>query len=191
MRRHWRTAVVSLVSLGAVLHRDAAWFTDSTDKVLCKLPLGRDGALPAAARRLEITGVEYGEGVNANGIVPTPDGRNLLVVQSNQGRLLRVDPRTGRAGVVDLGGESLQFGDGLLLKGRTLYAVQNRLNVVAEVRLNDAGTAGTVVRRIGDPRFDVPTTAAAFKGRLYLPNARFTTPPTPTTSYNAVAIIVR
>ncbi|MBA9006208.1 SMP-30/gluconolactonase/LRE family protein [Thermomonospora cellulosilytica] len=174
-----------------VLHRDAAWFTDSTNKVLYKLPLGRDGALPAAARRLEITGVEYGEGINANGIVPTPDGRNLLVVQSNQGRLLRVDPRTGRAGVVDLGGESLQFGDGLLLKGRTLYAVQNRLNVVAEVRLNDAGTAGTVVRRIGDPRFDVPTTAAAFKGRLYLPNARFTTPPTPTTSYNAVAIIVR
>jgi hypothetical protein len=29
----------------------------------------------------------------------------------------------------------------------------------------------------------VPTTVAAYKGSVYLPNARFTTPPTPTTRY--------
>jgi hypothetical protein len=29
---------------------------------------------------------------------------------------------------------------------------------------------------------------AAFANRLYLPNARFNTPPTPTTPYTAVAI---
>jgi len=34
----------------------------------------------------------------------------------------------------------------------------------------------------------VPTTVAAFRDRLYLPNARFTTPPTPTTPYSVVAI---
>jgi hypothetical protein len=34
----------------------------------------------------------------------------------------------------------------------------------------------------------VPTTVASFGKRLYLPNARFTTPPTPETPYNAVAI---
>jgi hypothetical protein len=44
------------------------------------------------------------------------------------------------------------------------------------------------VERIGDPRFDVPATVARFGHRLYLPNARFTTPPTPTTPYDAVAI---
>ena len=43
---------------------------------------------------------------------------------------------------VDLGGEILTNGDGLLLQGRTLYVVQNRLNLVAEFRLNAAGTAG-------------------------------------------------
>ncbi|NUT95827.1 MAG: superoxide dismutase, partial [Saccharothrix sp.] len=54
--------------------------------------------------------------------------------------------------------------------------------------LDKAGTSGKLVTKITDPRFDVPTTVAAFANRLYLPNARFTTPPTPTTTYNAVAV---
>ena len=33
------------------------------------------------------------------------------------------------------------------------------------------------------PGFDVPTTIASYRHSLYLPNARFTTPPTPTTDY--------
>ena len=41
---------------------------------------------------------------NANGIAPTPDGRGLLVVQSSTGFLFRVDPRTGVARQIDLGG---------------------------------------------------------------------------------------
>jgi hypothetical protein len=45
-----------------------------------------------------------------------------------------------------------------------------------------------VVTRVTDPRLDVPTTVAAFGNRLYLPNARFSTAPTPTTTYAAIAI---
>ena len=82
----------------------------------------------------------------------------------------------------------LTAGDGLLVSGRTLLVVQNRLNQVAVVHLNREGTEGEIVGTLTDPRFDVPTTVAAFGNRLYLPNARFTTPPTPTTPYNAVAI---
>jgi sugar lactone lactonase YvrE len=38
-----------------------------------------------------ITGdLVYGEGFNANGITRTPDGRALLVVQSNTGWIFRV-----------------------------------------------------------------------------------------------------
>lgn len=172
-----------------VLTAGAAWFTDSLNPVLHRLPLGRDGRPPAAAQRIPLTGdIVYGPGNNANGIAPTPDGKGLLIVQSNAGLLFRVDPSTGRTRAVDLGGETLVNGDGLLLRGRTLYVVQNRLNTIAVLRLNSAGTSARVVTRLTDPRFDVPTTVAAFGGRLYLPNARFTTPPTPTTTYDIVAI---
>ncbi|MFD8533033.1 SMP-30/gluconolactonase/LRE family protein [Streptosporangium canum] len=170
-----------------ILTQGAAWFTDSTNPVLYKLPL-RDGRLPTAAQRIPLTGdLVYGDGFNANGITPTPDGRGLIVVQSNTGGLFRVD-WSGATHRVNLHGESLREGDGLLLRGRTLYAVQNRFNAVAVLRLNEAGTDGRVVRRVSDPRFDVPATVAAFGSRLYLPNARFDTSPTPTTPYTAVAI---
>ncbi|MGA6162468.1 superoxide dismutase [Amycolatopsis magusensis] len=175
-----------------ILTEDAAWFTDSTNPVLYKLPL-HAGRLPGAAVRIPLTGaLTYGEGFNANGITATPDGRGFLVVQSNSGGLFRVE-ETGVTHRVDLHGESLLDGDGLLLRGRTLFAVQNRSNTVAVVRLNAAGTEGRVVRRVTDPRFDVPATVAEFGSRLYLPNARFrfTTPPTPPAPdmrYDAVAI---
>ncbi|MDF5757085.1 superoxide dismutase [Spongiactinospora sp. TRM90649] len=169
--------------------RDAAYFTDSTNPALYKLPLGRKGELPAAPVRIPLSGdIVYGPGFNANGITPTPDGRALLVVQSNTAKLFRVDPATGAATAVDLGGEALTAGDGLLLSGRTLYAVQNRLNTVAVFTVARDGRAAKLVERRTDPRFDVPTTVAAYGKLLYLPNARFSTPPTPTTTYTVVGI---
>lgn len=179
-----------------ILTQGAAWFTDSTNPVLYKLPLD-GGRLPSTAVRVPLTGdlVYQGgpdspgsAGFNANGITPTPDGRGLLVVQSNTGGLFRVEP-SGRTRRVDLHGESLPEGDGLLLQGRTLYAVQNRLNTVAVLRLDATGTDGRVVRRVTDARLALPTTVAAFGSRLYLPNIQFfATGPTPDVSYSAVAI---
>jgi len=170
-----------------ILTLGAAWFTDSLNPQIYKVPL-RHGRLPDAAETIPFSGdIAYAEGNNANGITPTPDGRGLLIVQSNKGLLFRVDP-TGATRQVDLGGETLVNGDGMLLIGRTLYVVQNRDNVVTVVHLNARGTAGTVVRKVTDPRFDVPTTVAAFAGWLYLPNARFSTTPTPTTPYSVNAI---
>jgi sugar lactone lactonase YvrE len=171
-----------------VLSRRAAWFTDSRNPVLYKVSLGH-GTLPDDFTTLPLSGdFVQGEGNNANGIAVTPDGRALLVVQSNVGLLHRVDTRTGVTSQVDLGDLVLTNGDGLLLDGSTLFVVQNRLNQVAMLRLNFSGTRGRLVRTYTDPRFDVPTTVAAFRDRLYLPNARFTTTPTPDTPYNAVAI---
>jgi hypothetical protein len=109
-------------------------------------------------------------------------------VQTATGKIFRVDPGTGVATTVDLGGYVVTAGDGLLVVGRTLYAVQNQLNLVAVFDLNAAGTSGSLVKTITDPRFDIPTTVARFGNRLYLPNARFTTPPTPDTVYTANAV---
>ncbi|MFM9612419.1 superoxide dismutase [Streptomyces sp. V2] len=172
----------------------AAWFTDSFQPALYALPLGRGGALPAAddVVRLPLSGAWAqvpGEVVNANGIARTPDGSALLVVQSGVGALHRVDPRTGVTTLVDLGDAApLTNGDGLLRAGRLLYVVQNRQNAVDVFRLAADGRSGVFLRRITDADFDVPTTAAAYQGRLYLPNARFTTTPTPETAYAVVAV---
>ena len=95
---------------------------------------------------------EQVQGFNANGIAETPDHRALLVVQSATGLLFRVDPATGAATVVDLGGYALTNGDGLLVVGRTLYVVQNQLNLVAEIRLDAHGTSGVLVDHADEPR---------------------------------------
>ena len=174
-----------------ILTPDAAWFTDSLRPVLYKVPLGRFGRLPDPSAVVEVPlsgAYTHQSGFNANGIARTPDGTALLIVQSNTGRLFRVNPATGATTAVDLDGQLLTAGDGLLRQSRTLFAVQNQLNRVAVIRLNDAGTTGEITGFLTDARFDIPTTVAAFGSRLYLPNARFTTPPTPTTTYTAVAI---
>ena len=185
------TAAPSFVN-DVVLTAHMAWFTDSFQAQLYGVPLGRGGRPGPAADvvTLPLTGdwVQQAGGINANGITTTPDRRALLVVQSGTGFLFRVNPRTGVATPVDLGGALLTNGDGLLRQGRTLYAVQNRLNQVAVVRLNATGTRGRLVDTLTSPAFDVPTTVAAFGHRLYLPNARFSTPATPSTTYSVTAI---
>ena len=174
-----------------VLTDDAAWFTDSQAAVLHVLPLGPDGELPTQAevRRVPLSGDwQQVEGFNANGLTRTPDGRALLVVNSTSGLLYRVDPATGEARVVDLGGTSLTNGDGMLLQGRTLYVVQNQDQRITVLRVSADGTSGERVGAITDADFDVPTTVARKGQRLYLPNARFSTPPTPETTYDAVKV---
>lgn len=175
-----------------VLAPDAAWFTDSFNPALYRLPLGRYGSLPGpgGAVRVPLTGAwAQSPGFNANGIERTPDGRALLVVQAGSGALHRVDPRTGVAARVDLGPAALPDGDGMLLLGRALFVVQQQQNAIDVFRLDRAGARGRFVRRITDPRFEIPTTVAAFRNRLYLPNARFgIDTPLPTTTYTAVAV---
>ncbi len=162
------------------LARGSAWFTDSNNPFLYRLTCGEVTQVP-------ITGeFVYEAGFNANGIAPTPDGKGLLVVQSNTGKLFRVGfDGVSRQVALDY---TLTNGDGLLLEGRTLYVVQNRMNLVSVFTLDAKVTTATLRRTITDPRFDVPTTAARFGDRLYLVNARFTSPQTPETTFNGVAV---
>jgi hypothetical protein len=106
----------------------------------------------------------------------------LLVAQSSTGKLFRVDPATGTADEVDLGGVAVSSVDGLELQGGTLYAVRNS-DLVTVVRLGSQLATGTVLGDITDPGLDVPTTATVAAGRLWVVNARFGTGPTPDTEY--------
>jgi hypothetical protein len=166
-----------------VVTRDAVYATDSMMQQLAVVPLsGKELPDPEAATTLPLTGdLEYIEGFNANGIVAKRGF--LLVVQSNTGLLFRVEPSTGETVQVDLGGYPLTNGDGLELRGSRLFVVRNMDNLIAEIRLGRHLTTGTLVRELTSPDFDVPTTATFAAGRLWAVNARFGTPPTPTTAY--------
>jgi hypothetical protein len=162
-----------------IVTRDAAYFTDSRLQQMYVLPLGRRGALPdqSEVETVPLTGdIQYTTGNNANGIESARGGRRLVIVQSNTGKLFRVNPRTGRTREIDLGGATVVNGDGLLLQGgRKLYVVQNRDNKIAVVKLDSKLREGRIRKEITDPDFDVPTTLTRARGSLYAPNARFGT----------------
>jgi sugar lactone lactonase YvrE len=168
-----------------VVTSDAVYVTDSMFGHLDVIPLGDGGALPdpADVEMLEISGdFELVPGFNLNGIVATRGW--LIAVQSNTGTLFRIDPETGEATEIALlGTDSVSNGDGLELRGSTLFVVRNQLNLVAEFKLGPQLAAAILVDEHTSSAFDVPTTAAWVAGALYLPNARFGTPVTPDTEY--------
>ncbi len=161
-----------------VLAGGSAWFTDSNRAQLYRAPITRRLFGQGAIETLPLTGEwEQVDGeLNANGISTTPDGSALLVVNSTTGKLYRVDPATGATTVVDIGRVNLAAGDGLLRQGRLLYVVRNRINAIIVLRMAPSGTTANRAKIIRSDDFDVPTTLAGFRNRLYLPNARFTTP---------------
>lgn len=172
-----------------IVTRKAAFFTDSFAPVLYKVDLDRRGRLPGSFSTLPLGGdFTQIDGFNANGIEATPNGKTLFVVHSSLGIIYRVDPDTGNATEIDLGGESAGNGDGLLLVGRKLYVVRNFINQVSEFRLNHDYSAATLTKVITSDNFDIPTTVDNRGSSLYLVNARFTTPPGPTVTYDIVRV---
>lgn len=177
-----------------IVTRDGAYFTNSALAEYYRVPLGPGGepADPADVETIPLSGEwQQVPGFNANGIEALPNGNTLIIVNSTQGTLYSVEARTGVATLIDLGGASVSAGDGILLVGgRTLFVVRNRLNLIAVVELAPDLSSGEVVREITQSNFDVPTTIAKWANQLYVVNARFTTPPTPTTPYTIVRVTV-
>ena len=175
-----------------VVTRDAAYFTNSNQPELYRVPLANNGEPLGSSQTIPLTGdyqFDSSPGAfNANGIAATPNGKALIIVNSSDGALYKVDPLTGVATRIDLGGASVPNGDGILLQGKTLYVVQNQLNQIAVVELNSDLTEGTIVDTITSSSFRVPTTIARFGNSLYAVNARFGTPPTPDTEYEVVRV---
>lgn len=169
--------------------RDAAYFTNSQAAVVYRVDLGAGGVPTGTWQAIPLTGDwQQVPGFNANGIAATPDGKTLLVINSTSGVLYNVDPATGEATAVDTGGTVLTMGDGILLQGKTLYVVRNRANEIVELTMSPDFLSATYVATLTDPDFDVPTTIAMHGSRLYAVNARFTTPPSPTTEHDIVLV---
>ena len=87
-------------------------------------PARRASGRPADVTTLPLTGIAFEPGqFNANGIVAARGW--LIVVDSFTGGLFRVDKTTGVATEISTGGVSVANGDGLELRGSTLYVVRN------------------------------------------------------------------
>ena len=163
----------------------AIYATDSINQQLLVVPLGKHGGLldPSKVKTVPLTGdISYGAGFNANGIVSRAGW--LVIVQTNTGKLFRVNPWTGVTKAIDTHGADLLNGDGLLLRGSRLYVVRNIDDKVAVVTLSRRLTSARLIRVITSSSLDVPTTATFAAGRLYVVNARFgVADPTTTAHY--------
>ena len=186
-----------------VVTKGGAYFTDSVNPVLYKIPIAPDGGLgPAQTIRLSGPAATILGAFSLNGIDATADGDTLVVAHSSLAALFTVDPRTGASREIVLTGGSLVAGtpDGILLDGDTLWVVQNFANQVAEIRLSPDLSSGQVVTQITNAdvagRFRVPATVAEHGNRLAIVNARFDLglpPPLgtgvpPGTDYNVVLV---
>jgi outer membrane protein assembly factor BamB len=180
-----------------VVTRRGAFFTDSNNQQLYRLSFGPGGSLPTASETLALTGdLSYSAGFNLNGIDATKNGKKLLAVQSNEGKLFRINPRTGVTRELELTGGNVMTGDGILLQGKRLFVVQNTMNQIAVIRVDRRLTKGAIKRLItrdDGVAFDVPTTIDDVgHGTLYAVNARFGVAPAdrPTAAYNLVRVDV-
>lgn len=112
-------------------------------------------------------------GFNFNGIVATPDGRALLVVQSNAGKLWRFDVRTRAVAEVTIGTADLTSGDGLVLAGHELTVVRNFPRRLVTLALDRRWREAHLIADVATPPDRVLTTAKIAKDRLLAVDSKF------------------
>jgi hypothetical protein len=179
-------ADVAVAPPGTVLLNDlvvtpgGVFVTDSFSPRLFIVPLSPSGAV-GAPRALAVTGPA---GANLgfpglNGIDATESGNVLVVGHTILGGMYTVDPVSGVSSAIDLPQGAVPPGvsDGILLRGRTLWVVENFANRIVELNLSSDLSAGTVARVIDNDAagglFRIPTTMALQGDRLVAVNARF------------------
>ncbi|HEU4542778.1 MAG TPA: hypothetical protein VFR23_16735 [Jiangellaceae bacterium] len=170
--------------------RDAAWFTDSAHPHLYRVPIAPDGSV-GAPTTLVLSGPAANQSgdFNLNGITATPDGKTLIVAHSGDSTVYTVDPVTGAS--ASIANADLPAVDGILLEAGRLWAVQNFLNQVTELRLSPDLSSATIESVITHPAFQVPTTVARHGDKLALVNAKFDTGIPPTADQYEVVVVDR
>jgi len=158
----------------AVTSDGAAYFTDSNNPILFKVAADANGQY-TLERWLDFTGtaLTYQTGFNLNGIAASADDKYLIVVQSNTGKLFRIEIATKAVSEINLGGTTLTNGDGILLNGKTLYVARNQQGLIVKLQLSDDLASGSVVSNTSDPLLAYPTTLAWADGRLLVVNSQF------------------
>lgn len=111
------------------------------------------------------------------GIVTTRDDRFLLTSQGTTGQLWRIDLATRGIVEVDLQGASIVNADGIVLKGKKLWVVQNFARQVSMFKLDSDAESARLKRVQRTPGDRTLTTAKLAKGRLLAVDSQFGFPP--------------
>lgn len=168
----------------------AAYFTDSNQPRIWRVAQGTGGQwqlelwLDASAQVPVVL-----PGFNLGGIVATPDGRWLLVSQGTTGRLWRVDLATREMVPVDLGGASIVNADGIVLRGHTLWVIQNFTRQISELALAGDWSTARLVSTTQTPVNSTYTTAKIAKGRLLVVDSQFGFPPAAAPAADRVQVL--
>jgi hypothetical protein len=152
-----------------------AWFTNSRQGELYFIPVDDDGDL-GSVRTLALKGpaAELSGDFNLNGIAYSSDARRLVVAHSANKALYTVSPRTGASTAIK--GVKVPNADGVLVKGDTVWAVQNMSNQISRLRVNFHESTAKLREVITSRHFNIPTTAALFDDTLAAVNAKFGVP---------------
>ena len=151
-----------------------AYITDSMSPVIYRVvPNGAGGYTLERWLPLAGTPIVYQAGFNLNGIVVSANNRYLYTIQSNTGRLFRIDIATKEIVQLDTGGATFPAGDGLWLHGSSLYVLQNQQELITELRLQQNQAQATVVNQMTDPSFMFPTSLVIARGRFLVVNSQF------------------
>ena len=171
----------NIVINDCLVTRTAVYCTDSFNPNLYKLVLEKGGRLPSTPvfEVIPMPGFEMPGLFNANGLVGDFDGKQLVIVNIDSGVLYRVDTASGEASPLEIEGTEQLFpnGDGLYLKGRTLYIMQNFFNKIAVVQLSGDLSGGEFIKNIpGEGEInplDIATSIIGFGNGIYAINTHF------------------
>lgn len=129
-----------------IIDDDFVYFTDSRIKKIYRTSVKGDPENLEEWLTFTDAQIPYTPtGINANGIVTTPDNKYLIIVVSSSGKLYRIDKDTKAIQEITLN-TPVTSGDGLYLDNATLYVSRNATNLIFPVTLNadhSQGTAGT------------------------------------------------
>jgi Cu-Zn family superoxide dismutase len=168
-----------------VVTRRGVYVTDSMRPIIWHVTAAQVNAGSGTPDQIAVSPeIAYGSGFNLNGIVARGAGRQLIVVQTNTGKLFRIDlgasASTSRR-IQQIDAPALAGGDGLLLDRGKLVVVQGSPAALRFLKLDGGASTARLVDTRTDPTLRGPSTVARVRKLLLVVNADFATSTKPFT----------
>ena len=167
-----------------VTGRGDIFITDSFRPTLWHIPAGQvkpGGTVEAISVSPEIP-YAGGGAFNLNGIVAFRGGHELVVVNTNDGKLYRIrfDGSGGRS-ITVVQADALAGGDGMIVDDGKLIVVRGNPASLTFLKLSDDRSRARVKKVVTDPTLRGPSTVASARDRYLVVNADFATSTKPFT----------